>query len=88
MNIILNGDISDKEIENYRLRAISKYPNRIIKEIELTIDGDFVDIQYDVASIPFERIRRLTGYLSTMPKINSAKQAEINDRVIHEKGTT
>ena len=34
--------------------------------------------------VPFERIRRITGYLvGTMDKWNDAKQAEERDRVKH-----
>ena len=37
--------------------------------------------------VPFERIRRITGYLTgTMEKWNDAKKAEERDRVKH--GTT
>lgn len=35
-------------------------------------------------SIPFERVRRITGYLvGTMDKWNDAKKAEERDRVKH-----
>lgn len=35
-------------------------------------------------NIPFERIRRITGYLvGTMEKWNDAKKAEEKDRVVH-----
>lgn len=35
-------------------------------------------------NIPFERIRRITGYLTTtVDKWNNAKQAEEHDRVKH-----
>lgn len=34
--------------------------------------------------VPFERIRRITGYLvGTMEKWNDAKKAEERDRVVH-----
>lgn len=34
--------------------------------------------------VPFERIRRITGYLvGTMEKWNNAKRAEERDRVVH-----
>lgn len=37
--------------------------------------------------IPFERIRRITGYLvGTMEKWNDAKRAEERDRVKHSLG--
>lgn len=37
--------------------------------------------------VPFERIRRITGYLvGTMEKWNNAKKAEEHDRVKHSIG--
>jgi len=34
--------------------------------------------------VPFERIRRITGYLvGTLDRFNDAKQAEVRDRVRH-----
>ena len=37
--------------------------------------------------IPFERIRRITGYLvGDVTRWNNGKQAELSDRVTHDKG--
>lgn len=33
--------------------------------------------------VSFERVRRITGYLSTVKRFNNAKRAELNDRVKH-----
>lgn len=34
--------------------------------------------------VPFERIRRITGYLAgTVDRFNNAKRAEVRDRVKH-----
>ena len=47
-------------------------------------DGN-VDIKYLVYETKkFERIRRITGYLTgTVDRWNNAKRAELNDRVKH-----
>lgn len=37
-------------------------------------------------NIPFERLRRITGYISTLEKFNSAKQQEESQRVKHDEG--
>ena len=38
--------------------------------------------------VPFERIRRITGYLvGTLDHFNDAKYAEVMDRVKHSIGT-
>ena len=35
--------------------------------------------------VPFERIRRITGYLvGTLDRFNNAKRAEVQDRVKHD----
>ena len=34
--------------------------------------------------VPFERIRRITGYLvGTLDRFNNAKRTEVKDRVVH-----
>ena len=50
----------------------------------LTVDGEDVDIRYELAPVPFDRIRRITGYLvGTMDRWNDAKTSEESDRVKH-----
>lgn len=59
-------------------------PNYNITDLEITIDGDFVNLRYDKKPIPFVRLRRITGYLTTtLDKWNDAKRAEEKDRVKH-----
>ena len=39
-------------------------------------------------NLPFDRIRRITGYLvGTVDRFNNAKKAEVRDRVKHSLGT-
>ena len=48
------------------------------------IDGDYVDLQYEFDDVPFDRIRRITGYLvGTLDRFNNGKRAEEHDRVKH-----
>ena len=52
--------------------------------LALLVDGENVDIRYDLAPVPFDRIRRITGYLvGTMDRWNDAKTSEESDRVKH-----
>ena len=47
-------------------------------------DDGAVNLSYTAYNIPFERLRRITGYLvSTLDKWNDSKQAEERDRVKH-----
>ena len=88
MNVILtNGDIStlpQEEIEAYKKHARKKYPNDYIDELILTLDGDYVNMEIHKHAKPFDRIRRITGYLvGTLDRFNDGKRAEERDRVKH-----
>ena len=86
MNVtIRGGKMSQTEIDEYLRSLRKKHPDRIIKHLSLTIDGEFVDIQYNYDTVPFERIRRITGYLvGTLDRFNNAKRAEESQRIKHE----
>jgi hypothetical protein len=56
-----------------------------LEQVALTPEGEEIDIKYVFRSVPFERIRRITGYLvGTMDRWNDAKKAELEDRVKHD----
>lgn len=82
-----NGDIStipDEEIAAYKKYIREKYPNDIIDEIILEFEGEDVKIETHKHSVPFNRIRRITGYLvGTLDRFNNGKLAEERDRVKH-----
>jgi hypothetical protein len=79
------SQISEEEKQAYIDHAKKKYPNEIVDEIIIDLDGEFVNIEIHKHSIiPFTRIRRITGYLvSDMSRWNGAKKAEEHDRVKH-----
>lgn len=85
MNInVTGGSLSPEEIAAYVDRAREKYPEKRISGIDIAVDGEFVDLTYHWQTIPFERIRRITGYLvGTLDRFNDAKRAEEADRVKH-----
>ena len=79
-----SNPISDKEIRAYIQRGNLKNPYTVVKGLDLVLDGEDVEISYDLAPIPFDRIRRITGYLvGTMDRWNNAKTSEEQDRVKH-----
>ncbi len=82
---VTGGEMSQAEINSYIDRAQKLYPEKTIQTIDLKIDGDFVDVDYHFADVPFQRIRRITGYLvGTLDRFNDArKRAEVRDRVKH-----
>lgn len=74
------------EIEAYVDHAVKQY-GTALTEITLRLDPD--DSEYICMSCkidePFERIRRITGYLvGTLDRFNDAKKSEEHDRVKHK----
>ncbi len=84
VEFICNGsEIEENEKNAYIARGREKY-GRALQRVEVKLDGEYADIHYYTAKIPFERIRRITGYLvGTMDKWNNGKRAEERDRVKH-----
>ena len=82
---VIGEQISQDEINAYIDYGKQKYSDREILGMTVKIDGDYVDLKYDFArDIPFDRIRRITGYLvGTLDRFNNGKRAEEHDRVKH-----
>ena len=78
------GYVTEAEIRAYIERGALKHVNSAVTGLVLLVDGENVDIRYDLAPVPFDRIRRITGYLvGTMDRWNDAKTSEESDRVKH-----
>ena len=55
-----------------------------LTEIRITATDDGYDIEYKAEGVKFERIRRITGYLTgDLTTWNNAKRAEESERVKH-----
>ncbi len=81
---VTGGVLSQQEIDIYVSQLKEKNPDKYIKTIDFTVDGEYVDVKYTYDSVPFERIRRITGYLvGTVDRFNNGKRAEVEDRVTH-----
>ncbi len=81
---VKNGIMSKEEILAYVAHVEKQNPNRSLESMTIELDGDFVNLSYTLKPVPFERIRRITGYLvGTMDNWNDAKRAEERDRVKH-----
>jgi anaerobic ribonucleoside-triphosphate reductase len=87
MAVIITGNADPKEAQAYVEYLETKY-NRKLDKLDVQIDGDFADLNYTFSHVPFERIRRITGYLvGTVDRFNNAKQHEEADRVKHDVAT-
>lgn len=85
MTINVTGwPISEKEIAAYQQRGIDKYGEKLTGIDINILDKENVELTYHVEGEPFERVRRITGYLvGTLDRWNNAKKAEERDRVKH-----
>ena len=81
---VLNGTMDQKAIDQYVNIILKDNPTRKLDNLELSIDGDFINMKYTFKPLNFDRIRRITGYLvGTMDRWNDAKTSEEHDRVKH-----
>ena len=81
---IVGGEMDQREIDAYIEHGRKKY-GRVPVALKIIIDGDYVDLDYDFGDVPFQRIRRITGYLvGTLDRFNNAKRTEESERVKHD----
>ena len=81
---VKGGELSQAEINAYIVHGQKEFPEKTISAIDLKVDGDYVDVAYHFTDVPFQRIRRITGYLvGTLDRFNNAKRSEVEDRVKH-----
>lgn len=81
-------DLSQDEIDKFYNVVFSYNKGQmddIIKiNVNKTDDDDKVDVSFDrVSNVKFERLSRVTGYLSKVSNWNDGKRAELADRVKH-----
>ncbi|MGN0453911.1 MAG: anaerobic ribonucleoside-triphosphate reductase [Ruminococcus sp.] len=88
MKVTVNGGtLPQAEIDAYVEQIKAENPDKYIKSFDFTVNGEDIDVKYDYDVVPFERIRRITGYLvGTVDRFNNAKRAEVEDRVKHSLG--
>ncbi|MEG1514766.1 MAG: anaerobic ribonucleoside-triphosphate reductase [Clostridia bacterium] len=83
---VTGGQIGEKETQAYLDRGNERFGS-MLRGVDIDVLSDEeVKITYHIISeVPFERIRRITGYLvGTMDKWNDAKRAEEKERVKHD----
>lgn len=83
VKLTCNTDIPEDEARAYIEYLQDKHG--ALESVQVTIDGDYADLNYTCKEQePFERIRRITGYLvGTLDRFNDGKRAEEADRVKH-----
>lgn len=81
---VIGGEMSVREIDEYIAYAAKKYSGRQIAQLDLIIDGEFVDIKAYFKDMDFQRAYRSADYLvNDINKLNDAKQREFADKQRH-----
>ena len=83
---IHNPDNIPEEIVQAAIAMMEQEDGRRVVEISIRRTGnpDEYGITPVFEKVPFQRIRRITGYLvGTLDRFNNAKRAEVEDRVKH-----
>ena len=73
--------ITEQEASIYVGEQLQVMPHKTLLSVDLSLTGDDVLVKPHYASIV--RVRRITGYLSTLPRFNDAKKKEVMDRTVH-----
>ena len=80
--VVSGGSLSRTESDMIKKRAAEIQG---CDHVSVEINGDWLEVDFHV--MPFERIRRITGYLvGDMGRWNDAKRCEERDRVKHGLG--
>lgn len=83
IEVTVKGEITNEELSIYLTQLQAEQKRKVIKA-DVTVDGEYMDVKYELENIPFDRIRRITGYLvGTTKRWNNAKQKELADRTMH-----
>ena len=74
-----------EELQAYVDRGKKMYPSLVSIRVSVPADNpQEVEIHYGYKRGPFQRLRRITGYLvGTLDRFNNGKRAEEHDRVKH-----
>lgn len=82
---ILNPNDLPMEYIYSEIDDVEKKTGRRVSKVEIIDRGDGTSLQrFWFTKVPFNRIRRITGYLvGDLARFNDAKAAEVRDRVKH-----
>ena len=82
---VIDGEMDRREIDEYIKYAGQKYIGRQIGEMDIIIDGEFVDLKVRFKDTDFQRAYRSADYLvNSMEKLNDAKQKEFSEKERHK----
>lgn len=81
---VTGGEMDPREIDQYISYGMQKYSGKHIKQLDINIDGNHVDLKFYFGNVNFQRAYRSTDYLvNNIEKLNDAKQAEYSEKQRH-----
>lgn len=86
IKVLADPDLTQEEIMYFLAeeKQLWQSRNKLLGSLELSLDGGEIVVKATEKS-PIRRVRRITGYLSTIDNFNDAKVAECHDRTKHYK---
>ncbi len=82
---VINGELDIHEINEYVKYGTEKYRGRQISSLDITIDGEYVNLKFSFSDNNFQHAYRSADYLvNNMDKLNDAKQAEFYQKLRHK----
>ena len=82
---VIGGEMDRREIDEYIKYAGQKHRGRQISQMDITIDGEFVDLKFYFKDMDFQHAYRSADDLvNSMEKLNDAKQVEFSQKVKHK----
>ena len=82
---IIGGEMERREIDEYIKYAGQKPPGRQISQMDIIIDGEYVDLKFYFSDMDFQHAYRSADYLvNDMNKLNDAKQSEFSEKQRHK----
>ncbi|MBR3283028.1 MAG: hypothetical protein IKI56_06985 [Ruminococcus sp.] len=82
---VIGGQLERSEIDAYLKYVSEKYTGRQIRQLDIVIDGEFIDLKVHFSDMDFQRAFRSADYLvNSMEKLNDAKQSEFSQKQRHK----
>ncbi len=82
---VYGGELSEREKDAYIKYGQEKYKGRQISQLDITLDGEDVDLKFYFKDTDFQRAYRSADYLvNDMKKLNDAKRAEFAQKERHK----
>ena len=84
VQVVVNVEIDSVQVEQLVAEEKERFKQagKELAKVEITSNSHGITVKsYEKSQI--KRVRRITGYMSTVDRFNAAKVDELNDRVVH-----